>query len=77
MIFPLASFFNHSCSPNCEVEYGPADVLRIVTSMPVECGEELTIAYVDESASTARRQHLLDADYHFQCSCLKCTGRVN
>lgn len=72
MVFPLASFFNHSCEPNCEVQYGPADVLKVVTSQTVEKGEELTISYVDEDASTASRQRHLLQDYHFQCSCAKC-----
>ena len=47
-------------------------MLRVVASVDVECDDELTIAYVDENASTASRQHLLGEDYHFQCGCKKC-----
>lgn len=39
-----ARFINHSCEPNCEVDYEDG-VLRIYTTRMVEAGEELTFHY--------------------------------
>jgi len=44
-IHPAASFFNHSCLPNCYVEwYGPRLVFKAL--YPIPANSELNISYI-------------------------------
>eukprot|EP00045_Choanoeca_perplexa_P002828 m.26894 g.26894 ORF g.26894 m.26894 type:complete len:410 (+) comp11727_c0_seq1:219-1448(+) len=77
----VASFFNHSCQPNC-VHYAdinatePTDasfttlVLRAVRD--IAQGEELTLAYVELATEYSVRQDLLLSHYGFACDCSHC-----
>jgi SET domain-containing protein len=67
-----ASFFNHSCAANCEVAYGPVDILTVTTNCAVAKGDELTISYIDQSLDTTARLEELATDYKFACICPEC-----
>lgn len=43
--FPLASYFNHNCSPNCAISFDMDANIVIRTTRPVVEGDELTISY--------------------------------
>ena len=53
-LYQAGSIFNHSCAPNCAATYEES-LLSIRTIRPVKEGEELTVSYVDESATTVER----------------------
>ncbi|GET86841.1 hypothetical protein, conserved [Leishmania tarentolae] len=66
----VASFFNHSCMPNCAI-----DTVRhaIVTTRTIHVGEELTIAYIPQLYWPTRlRREQLSRDYYFVCRCQRC-----
>ena len=78
-LFRLCCAANHSCVPNAKVVYptatnsAPKHRLKanLVALTEIPAGAELTISYVDEHASTRRRQRA-PADYGFICACPKC-----
>ena len=53
-LYQAGSIFNHSCAPNCAATYEES-LLSIRTIRQVKEGEELTVSYVDESATTVER----------------------
>ena len=73
----VGSLFNHSCVPNTTarsfMDRTGASV-TFTTQAAVKAGEELTIAYLDETASLAVRRATLGAQYGFTCTCPKCTA---
>lgn len=73
-LHPSASFFNHSCVPNCFSEW-EGEKLIFKTLYPVTKGSELTISYIDAHHSTKKRQRELQASYHFECDCPRCFGQ--
>ncbi len=73
-IIPLTSarYINHSCDPNCIVD----ERLNVITTRPVQKGEELTITYnVIDGADPG----LWDSRWSFQCKCgaQNCQGYIN
>ena len=89
-IFPEASLFNHSCSPNvgieiiCPIEAGMLDVaspratfgLVARTLRPIDAGEELFVTYLsDSSRPISLQQEYLKQRWHFECDCSKCRAR--
>lgn len=87
-VHPAASFFNHSCLPNCfrkctkNLIYSGNDIIHdcsptgiylvFRTLMPVPAREELSIAYIKISDSVKTRRKVLNAQYNFHCVCLRC-----
>jgi hypothetical protein len=73
-VWPVASFFNHSCSPNV----GKRRVGRaweFWTNRPVLVGEELCISYMggDEvDLDVLERRERLRETWVFECRCLRC-----
>ncbi|CAJ1018965.1 SET domain/MYND finger containing protein, putative [Leishmania lindenbergi] len=66
----IASFFNHSCMPNCAI-----DTVRhaIVTTRIIYVGEELSIAYIPQLYWPTRlRRERLSEGYYFVCHCPRC-----
>jgi SET and MYND domain-containing protein len=43
--FPLASYFNHNCRPNCAIGFDMNANIVVKTTRTIEEGEELTISY--------------------------------
>ncbi|PRP82387.1 hypothetical protein PROFUN_10163 [Planoprotostelium fungivorum] len=72
-LFPLASYFNHSCEPNCFVS-SSADVIEIITLRDVSEGEELTFRYIDVNQTRDKRRQQLWDSYQFMCACSRCAS---
>ncbi|CAE7370372.1 ATXR2 [Symbiodinium necroappetens] len=47
---------NHSCRPNCEIDYSNNGTAIVVALRELRAGEELTISYVDEQSLPVRRR---------------------
>ena len=71
-VYPAASFFNHSCSPNItRATEGRRLVLR--ASRPIEKGGALCIMYGELAHRThSERQRHLREHYCFDCKCQRC-----
>ena len=66
----FASYYNHSCAPNCAID--PVQH-RIITTRIIQPGEELTIAYIPQLYWPTRlRQERLSEGYFFVCRCPRC-----
>ncbi|KAI9011241.1 hypothetical protein BC832DRAFT_538283 [Gaertneriomyces semiglobifer] len=85
-VYPLAAFFNHSCSPNIghvTINHGPKATrplrgpeMVFYAISDVAEGEEAVISYValepaSEDNGVARRQRL-EEHFHFKCDCARC-----
>ncbi|KAL3894739.1 MAG: hypothetical protein SGCHY_005102 [Lobulomycetales sp.] len=71
-LFPLASFFNHSCAPNCVLEQKARSV-HIRALKEIFEGEELSLSYipgVEKMDYTTRTQQL--AQFFISCKCVRC-----
>lgn len=73
-LHPSASFFNHSCVPNCYSQWEGVNLV-FKTLYPIAKGSEITISYIDAHTSTKKRREELLSSYHFLCDCPRCTGR--
>ena len=71
-LYPSASFFNHSCRPNCEV-FETGSVLSVHAQRDVSLGEELSIAYIDCNQRLRARRQQLQQTYFFHCRCDRCS----
>ncbi|KAI0716018.1 hypothetical protein C8T65DRAFT_572430, partial [Cerioporus squamosus] len=73
-VYPIASLFNHHCSPNVRKERGGRR-LRFLTTRSVAEGEELCISYghVENMTWTERQKELLEG-WYFICRCSRCTA---
>lgn len=76
-IHHFASFYNHSCEPNCEVR--SIHNLEIVASRDIAAGEELCISYFDADFLAypvePRRSHL-ERGWGSPCLCGRCVEEV-
>lgn len=72
-IFPLSSFFNHSCAPNI-VRITVENKLAFIVSRPIEKNKQLFVCYRDNFFETVKRdrQEALQKSYSFKCSCEAC-----
>lgn len=69
-----ASFFNHSCAPNCCLDGGRR---VIATLRPVAAGEALTVSYMPQLYWPAPlRQEHLAGHYYFHCRCERCEAEL-
>ncbi|CAO3597849.1 unnamed protein product [Absidia cylindrospora] len=73
-IYPVASFFNHSCRPNAAAVFDGA-LLMIKAIEPISPGEEITLAYIDIGRSRGYRQRNLRDRYFFTCDCVRCSDQ--
>lgn len=74
-LFLFASYFNHSCQPNCEsIQHN--GTMAIVTRGPIPKGTELTIRYIDVNIPCSTRRATLLAEYHFLCQCERCIAEA-
>jgi len=71
----LGSYFNHDCSPNLNKRRDKRG-LSFYTLRDVHPGEELCIAYIDETASLTERLESLQKDWFFACRCMKCSQEM-
>jgi len=72
-LYEKASFFNHSCSPNCYASW-EGSTICIRTLKGISEGEALTIAFVTfvEMHKTSLRKKVLSSVFGFDCCCKKC-----
>lgn len=78
-LFPSASFFNHSCDPNCSYYYDTRGWLVIVTTAAVPLGSELNIPYISVATrrdTGPRRREVLWRQYCFDCRCPRCVREL-
>ena len=71
-LYPEATFFNHSCNPNCILSFDGRR-LEAHTISPVAIDEELCIAYTELYALRDVRKQALQAAKHFDCMCTRCS----
>ncbi|KAG8530818.1 uncharacterized protein KY384_004175 [Bacidia gigantensis] len=72
---PKTAMLNHSCTPNSYLIFsGPTLSLRSLVDIPK--GTELTIAYVDTTNPTLKRQAELQERYFFTCNCHGCSKKL-
>ncbi|KAH3678377.1 hypothetical protein WICMUC_001394 [Wickerhamomyces mucosus] len=72
MLFPEASFFNHSCSPNVR-KFRKGNRMYFETTQDITKGQQLCIDYfhiLDEPFQ--ERQKLLSTNWFFDCACERC-----
>eukprot|EP01122_Echinamoeba_exundans_P003206 TRINITY_DN13337_c0_g1_i1.p1 TRINITY_DN13337_c0_g1~~TRINITY_DN13337_c0_g1_i1.p1 ORF type:complete len:449 (-),score=74.37 TRINITY_DN13337_c0_g1_i1:76-1422(-) len=70
-VHPAASFFNHSCLPNCYCEWRGVNLV-FKTLYPVPADNELVISYISGNEPTKKRKKELKRVYHFDCVCSRC-----
>ncbi|KAI8825408.1 hypothetical protein BJ741DRAFT_632472, partial [Chytriomyces cf. hyalinus JEL632] len=69
---------NHSCNPNArvdEVEGFPSPMYQLTAKRDIQCGEEVTISYIDLVANVELaedRQRYLEEHFLFYCQCEWC-----
>ncbi|KAL6075448.1 putative peptidoglycan-linked protein [Balamuthia mandrillaris] len=72
VVFNCSAMFNHSCLPNLVRKFD-GDILTLRALLPIKEGEEATLTYVPIYDSMEERQDNLYREYHFECSCMRCT----
>eukprot|EP01112_Ceratiomyxa_fruticulosa_P017696 TRINITY_DN5568_c0_g2_i1.p1 TRINITY_DN5568_c0_g2~~TRINITY_DN5568_c0_g2_i1.p1 ORF type:complete len:415 (+),score=70.45 TRINITY_DN5568_c0_g2_i1:278-1522(+) len=71
--FPTTAMMNHSCVPNCIVNFN-GDFNAVITALrDIQPGEELLHSYIEESDPIKRRREELKV-YGFVCDCIKCSS---
>ncbi|KAG4095012.1 SET domain-containing protein [Neocallimastix lanati (nom. inval.)] len=77
VIYPFASYFNHSCRNNCyPVQY--KNHIYFYASKNIKKGDEINFSYIEtEGVSLKDRQAHLFADYYFKCQCDLCLEEEN
>jgi SET domain-containing protein len=74
-MYPSASYFNHSCSPNVmKVRLGRE--IQFVTSREVHSGEELCISYGHTERAVEERRQVLQDCWGFDCNCNRCINEL-
>jgi SET domain-containing protein len=73
MYVPNITFLmlQHSCVPNCIVNFNEDNTAIFVTLGDIEAGTELVHSYVEEQNSLEDRRDELRT-YGFECNCPKC-----
>ncbi len=74
-IYPSASFFNHSCSPNIHKQRVGRSWIFSVGAAIVRADEELSITYIrgeEDTLPLAARRKRLEEGWGFVCKCSMC-----
>ncbi|KAK9811310.1 hypothetical protein WJX72_001575 [[Myrmecia] bisecta] len=74
-LYITASYFNHSCAPNCMV-VRDAGWATVTAQQDVKAGEELTISYIDLELPRSARREALKAGFFFDCNCSRCASEL-
>jgi len=72
-LFSKLALFNHSCDPNCGIQYRDQGKIRIVAIRPIGMGEELTVSYTNPYVRREVRCLALKKNFFFNCACCKCS----
>jgi hypothetical protein len=74
-LYPLASFFNHSCEPNLErVQQGRGISFNALKD--ISEGQEVCISYGESLPDVLDRKAYMRMNYFFDCSCPRCTREL-
>lgn len=76
-VFPAAALLNHSCDPNCVLQFNENNSLRIIAVKEIAIDEEITHSYTDLSLPTEGRRNKLRSVYGFECQCCRCASGTN
>lgn len=72
LLDPTAALFNHSCEPNCVMEFVGREMVAY-TARDLKEGEEATVSYADvEGVDVAQRMMELKERWFFECACVRC-----
>jgi len=72
-VYPSASLFNHSCSPNAWAYFDNLTI-RIIALAPIGIGEEICISYLNGTQMDgALRRAELRTSFGFSCKCELCS----
>jgi hypothetical protein len=75
--FALACRFNHSCVPNCHIDWNSDTGEQTVQAVrPIASGDELTVSYIDAGLDHAHRASMLSSKFGFTCTCGLCSHPV-
>eukprot|EP00873_Tetraselmis_striata_P007127 jgi/Tetstr1/427391/TSEL_017555.t1 len=58
-LYPSAALLNHSCAPNCRLDFGDDGCLTVSATEDVGPGTELTITYIDTPFQPQRKAALI------------------
>ena len=73
-MYPAASFFNHSCSPNLvHIRRGTTLEVRTLTSIPAE-HTTLCISYCELTEDTRQERADYMYNFAFDCNCPRCAS---
>ncbi|KAK3838596.1 MAG: hypothetical protein JOS17DRAFT_670337, partial [Linnemannia elongata] len=71
-IYPIASFFNHSCEYPYDSRVGEFRMMTFFSICEIPKGKDITISYIDTEMPLQARRLALLSDYHFHCCCERC-----
>ncbi|CAE7242328.1 unnamed protein product [Symbiodinium sp. CCMP2592] len=75
-LFAALAMVQHSCQPNARVEWdSSAQAMKLVAMSDIACGQRISRSYLDAGllmAPTSVRKVVLQQDWGFQCTCLRC-----
>jgi len=71
-VYVIQSNFNHSCAPNCQVDFEETSDIAVKTCKDVKIGEELTISYIPDGLQYMERKSRLETSHLFTCACELC-----
>eukprot|EP00434_Breviolum_minutum_P029169 symbB.v1.2.025803.t1/scaffold2528.1/size92917/4 len=70
------ALMNHSCRPNCEIDYDGNGTAIVTALRQIRPKEELTISYIDETKPLGVRRRVLARRYGFKCFCRRCVHEL-
>lgn len=74
--FPIGALLNHSCAPNCVLQYDLRRRIQVIRCIrEVAVGEELCHSYLDVAMTTQSRREWLSQQYYFLCRCSLCENK--
>jgi hypothetical protein len=76
-LYPKAAMLSHDCKPNTKhVFTGPNYTLELVSTVPIQKGEVISVTYTQTLWGTmARREHLKQSKC-FDCHCARCSDET-
>ena len=78
-LYPDASYFNHSCSPNV-AKTRVGDVWEFRASKDIDAGNECCITYLggdEKELNVEQRRQRLKEHWGFECMCVRCKEESN
>jgi hypothetical protein len=74
-VFPEIAMLNHDCRPNAAYFWDEETLSHYVhATQTIHPGEEITITYINNERSRAKRVANLARNWGFQCSCSSCSA---